>query len=257
MQRSLAGTVAWVTGAGTGIGQAGALALAKAGAFVALSGRRPELLAATEAAIAEAGGKAASLPLDIADAGAVQATADGILARHGRLDILVNNAGINVKHRHWNELTPAAWREVVEVNLNGPVYCAQAVLPAMRRQQDGLIINIASWAGRFPSYVSGPAYTAAKHAMLAMNHSLNEEEFRHGIRACCIQPAEVATPILDQRPVVLPPEVRARMLQPEDLGETILFVARMPRHACLNEILISPTWNRAFLGEADRFPPRQ
>ncbi|MBM3490596.1 MAG: SDR family oxidoreductase [Alphaproteobacteria bacterium] len=256
MQRSLTGTVAWVTGAGSGIGQAGARVLATAGAVVVLSGRRPEPLTDTAAAIAQAGGKAECLALDIADAGAVSAAAQAILARHGRLDILVNNAGINIKNRRWNQLTPEAWRQVVEVNLNGPVYCAQAALPAMRRQRDGLIINVASWAGRFPSYVSGAAYTASKHAMLAMNYSLNVEEFQHGIRACCILPAEVATPILDQRPVVLPAEERARMLQPEDLGETILFVARMPAHVCLNEILISPTWNRAFLGEPDRFPPR-
>jgi len=254
IMRDLAGSVAWVTGGGTGIGRAGAEALAAAGASVVVSGRRLDALQATVAAIAETGGTAEACPLDVADAAAVQAAADDILARHDRIDILVNAVGLNVGKRRYSEMTVDDWHLVVEVNLNGAYHCVHAVLPAMRRQKDGLIINISSWAGRYNSYVAGPAYGASKHAMLSMNATLNIEEGLHGIRACCICPAEVATEILDRRPVPVTAADRARMLQADDLGETIRFVAAMPAHACLNEILISPTWNRAYLGGEGNFP---
>jgi NAD(P)-dependent dehydrogenase (short-subunit alcohol dehydrogenase family) len=92
----------------------------------------------------------------------------------------------------------------------------------------------------------GPAYAAAKHGLVALSESLNAEEGVHGIRSCCICPADVATPILDARPVPVPEEERARMLQPRDLAAAVMFVARMPASACVNEILISPTWNRFY-----------
>jgi NADP-dependent 3-hydroxy acid dehydrogenase YdfG len=109
------------------------------------------------------------------------------------------------------------------------------------------VINVASWAGRFVSAMPGAAYTTSKTAVAALTHEFNVEQFRHGLRACCLLPAEVATPILLQRPVPPSPEDMARMLQPEDLGRTIAFVAGMPAHVCVNEVLISPTWNRMFL----------
>jgi NADP-dependent 3-hydroxy acid dehydrogenase YdfG len=120
----------------------------------------------------------------------------------------------------------------------------------MRAQKDGILIHTASWAGRFVSQVSGPAYTAAKHGVVAMSHSINMEECANGIRSSVICPAEVATPILDGRPVPVSAEDRSRMLQPEDLGALILFIAFQPKHVCLNEVLISPTWNRGYLREA-------
>ena len=98
--------------------------------------------------------------------------------------------------------------------------------------------------------MTGPAYNAAKHAVVAMTENLNQEESINGIRACVICPAEVATPIMDKRPVPPTSEERARMLQPEDLGHTIRFIAEMPAHACINEITISPTWNRIAHGTA-------
>lgn len=248
--QSLEGKIAWVTGGGSGIGRGCALALAGAGVRVTVSGRRREALEET-AALAPG---IEVEPVDVADAAQVRAAAERIGARHGRLDVLVANAVLNVPARRWSELTPEAWRQVIDVDLNSVFYCAHAVLPQMRRQQDGLIVTVSSWAGRFPSYVSGVAYSSAKHALLTMNHSLNQEECRNGVRGCVICPAEVATPILDKRPIKLGPEERARMLQPEDLGETVLFVARMPKHACVNEILISPTWNRGLLGGPDRYP---
>jgi NADP-dependent 3-hydroxy acid dehydrogenase YdfG len=143
------------------------------------------------------------------------------------------------------------WREVVGINLDGTYYCTAAVLPSMRARKDGLIINIASWSGKFDTFMTGPAYNATKHGVVALTAHLNQEECIKGIRACAISPAEVATPIMDKRPVKPSPEDMAKMLQPEDLGKTILFVADMPPHVCVNEILISPTWNRIFIGASD------
>lgn len=255
--QDLTGKVAWVTGGGSGIGRAAALALAGAGVRVVLSGRRPKPLQDTAAKIQRNRGEAVVEPLDVSDAEAVRAAAGRIRERYGRLDILVNSAGTNISERHWKEVSPDNWDLVVDIDLNGAFYCTHAALPMMREQKDGLIINISSWAGRFESFLPGPAYNSAKHALLAMNASLNIEECTNGIRACGICPAEVATPILDSRPVPVSDEDKARMLQPEDLGQTILFVAGMPPHVCVNEILISPTWNRAYIGGADMSPDKE
>jgi NADP-dependent 3-hydroxy acid dehydrogenase YdfG len=120
----------------------------------------------------------------------------------------------------------------------------------MIAQGDGLIVNISSWAGKHVSVVTGPAYTAAKHAMNAMNESINMEAGLHGVRACAVCPGEVATPILDSRPQPPSDEDRARMVQPEDCGEIVAFLARLPKHVCINELTVSPTWNRGYVGQA-------
>ena len=247
----LQGKVAWVTGAGSGIGRAGALELAKAGARVVLSGRRAGQLDEVAAEINAAGGKAETAAVDVADRAAVAGVAAQILARHGIVDILVNSAGINLPNRFWRNLTPESFTDIVAIDLNGALYCIHAVLAAMRARKDGLVINVSSWAGRFETYLTGPAYNASKHAMAALTMSLNDEECVNGIRACVIYPGEVATPILKHRPKPPSAEEIARMLQPEDLGRTIRFVAEMPAHVCVNEILISPTWNRVFVGGQD------
>jgi NADP-dependent 3-hydroxy acid dehydrogenase YdfG len=244
----LSGQIAWITGAGSGIGRAGALALAEAGATVILSGRRPELLAD---AAAEIGDRAECLALDVADAAAVAAVAETIRARHGRIDILVNSAGMNMPQRFFKHLSIETWDRVTSVNLDGALYCIHAVLPGMRAQGSGLVINIASWAGKDYLYFTGAAYTASKHALVALTMSLNIEEGRNGIRATAISPGEVATPILKHRPVPPSDTEIGRMLQPDDLGRTIRFVAEMPPHVTINEILIGPTWNRMFLGGED------
>ncbi len=245
---SLAGKIAWVTGAGTGIGLAGAQALATEGAHVVLSGRRLEVLDAQAAAIKAKGGSAQTLALDVNDAAAVAEAARTLLAAHGRIDILVNSAGLNNPKRSFKDQTIEGWREVLGINLDGTFNTIHAVLPSMRERRDGLIINVASWAGKFDSKMTGAAYNASKHAVVSLSATLNMEECGNGIRACALCPAEVATPIMDRRPVPPSPEERARMLQPEDLGRTIAFVATMPPTVCINEIIISPTWNRIFLG---------
>jgi NADP-dependent 3-hydroxy acid dehydrogenase YdfG len=209
--------VAWVTGGGSGIGESGAEFLAADGWTVVISGRRKEELERVVANITKKGGKAEAIQLDVSNKADVNKAADQILEKHGRIDLLVNSAGLNVPKRSWADMDLDGWDKVVDINLNGVLYCMRAVLPAMRKQQDGCIINVASWAGRHVSKMPG------------------------------LSPGEVATPILKLRPVVPSEEEQAKMLQPEDCGRTIAFVASMPARVCMNEILISPTHNRGFI----------
>ncbi len=249
MPESLKDKVFWITGAGTGIGQAAAVALAQNGANVVLSGRRIDALQKTADLVTSSGGRASLEVLDVSDSLSIYAVVDRIVSRHGRLDALVNNAGTNITERHWSKVTPEKWNEVIDIDLNGAFYCASAVLPVMRKQKDGLIINVSSWAGRFYTHLTGPAYSAAKHGMMAMNASINMEECINGVRACAICPGEVWTPIMDRRPDQLGDDVKAKMLKPEDVGEAIVFVARLPKTVCINEMIISPTWNRGYIAD--------
>jgi len=245
---NLTGKVAWVTGAGTGIGEGAALALARDGATVVLTGRRAEALQAVADRISKAGSKASVQPADVTKAAAVQKVADAIRSEHGRLDIVVNNAGMNIPDRTWQRLKAEGADAVITGNLTSAFYVVQAALPIMRAQKDGLIIHTASWAGRFIGPVSGPAYTAAKHGMVAMSHTINLEECQNGIRSCVVCPGEVATPILVNRPIPETPETMARMVQSEDMGNIIAFIAGQPAHVCINEIVVSPTHNRGYIG---------
>lgn len=245
---TLSGKVAWLTGAGSGIGQAGAVALAGAGATVVISGRRAEMLEETRRLVTDAGGEVEKLPLDVADRKQVAHAAKALLDRHGRCDILVNSAGVNIPKRYFKDLAPEDWDKVIDVNLNGALYCIAGVLPAMRAQRDGLVVNISSWFGRWMGYLGGPAYGAAKQGLATLTQHLNLEEGMHGIRGCVIYPGEVATPLVKLRPSPPAQEDIDRMLKPEDLGRTIRFVAEAPPHVCLNEIVISPTWNRLLVG---------
>jgi len=245
--RDVTGKVAWITGAGSGIGEATALALAGAGMHVVLSGRRKEALAAVAHTIEAAGGSAMIEPLDVADRDSVYRVAEHIAARFDRLDMLVNNAGLNIPKRSWQDLELDGWDQVINIDLNGAFYCIAATLPMMRRQKDGLVVNVASWAGKHVVKFAGPAYNAAKHAVVAMNASLNMEECGHGIRATAVCPAEVATPIMQKRPMPVSAEDLARMVQPDDVGELMLFLARLPASVCLNEVIISPTYNRIYI----------
>jgi len=247
----LKGKVAWITGGGSGIGLAGGLELAKAGAHVVISGRT----AATNASALkqlQAAGSAEVVRLEVSDRKAVAQAAREILKRHKRIDILINSAGTNVGKRNWNNVEVEGWDEVVAINLSGLFYCCHAVLPAMRAQKDGLVINVSSWAGRYASTLTGPAYNATKRAVIALTESINAEECVNGIRATSVLPGEVATPILEKRPVPPPKADRERMLQAEDLGQTILYLASLPPRACVNELIISPTWNRFYVGGLEK-----
>ena len=245
-QTDLSGKIAWVTGAGTGVGEAAALLLAEAGATVILTGRRKALLEDVAARIAAQGGSAHVEAGDLMDHATAPAIAARIEQQFGRLDILVNNAGLNVLERRWTDLTPQGVDHVVSGNLNAAYYNVIACLPMMRRQQDGVIIHTASWAGKYVTPVSGTAYTAAKHAVVAMSESINIEEFRNGIRSSVLCPNEIATPLLEKRPVKATDEEKSRMLQAEDMGRLILYIACQPPHVCINEVVISPRWNRFY-----------
>jgi NADP-dependent 3-hydroxy acid dehydrogenase YdfG len=247
----LAGKVAWVTGAGSGIGEAAALRLAEEGAALVLTGRRKAPLDAVAARIAAAGGVAEVQAANLMDSAAVQAVGAFIRERFGRLDILVNNAGLNITPRRWSVLSPEGVDELIRGNLASAFYCAAVALPFMRERKDGVLIHTASMAGRLVSPMSGPGYTAAKHGVVAMSHSINAEECANGIRSCVICPGEVATPILDKRPNPVSAEMRARMVQSEDVGDLIRYVACLPPHVVLNEIWITPTANRSLMAALD------
>ena len=241
---TLSGKVAWITGGGSGIGLAAGLELARAGAHVVLSGRSAETLQKAQQEVKQA----ETAVLDVSDRKAVAAAAQKILKQHGRIDILVNSAGINLPRRNFRNVSVEGWDEIIAINLSGTFYPCHAVLPAMREKKQGLIINIASWFGRYPNELGGPGYNATKRAVIALTETINIEEAANGIRASSILPGEVATPILEKRPVPPPQAERVRMLQAEDLGKAVLFIATLPPRACVNELIISPTWNRFILG---------
>jgi NAD(P)-dependent dehydrogenase (short-subunit alcohol dehydrogenase family) len=181
----MAGQVAWVTGGGSGIGLAGATELAKAGCKVIISGRDAAKLEAA-AKLAGAHGEVSAMPLDVGDRDAVKAAAETILARHGTVDVLVNSAGVNFPKRFWKETDAETFDKVFAINLNGAMYTSLAVLHAMRAKGSGTVINIASFAGWYPSYLTGPAYIASKAALMALTHSFNIEECVAGLRATVI-----------------------------------------------------------------------
>ena len=245
----LAGKLAWVTGAGSGIGEAAAMALAQEGAIVVLTGRTRAKLDAVASAI---GDSAHVQPGDLSVAAEVEAIAANIIGQFGRIDILVNNAGLNIPDRHWSTLSPSGVDAVISGNLNSAFYCVTAVLPVMRAQGGGVLIHTASMAGRFISMLGGPAYTAAKHGVVAMSHSLNMSECVHNIRSSVVLPGEVATPILDKRPVPVSAEDRARMVQSAEVGDVIRYIACLPDHVVINEVMIAPTWNRSYVAALQR-----
>jgi NADP-dependent 3-hydroxy acid dehydrogenase YdfG len=245
-QTDLSGKVAWVTGAGSGVGEATALLLARSGAKVVLTGRRIAPLQHVATQITKEGGTAVVAAGDLMEHATAPAIVERIDAELGRLDILVNNAGLNILERRWAQLTPQGTDHVIAGNLNSAYYNVIACLPLMRRQQDGVIIHTASWAGKYVTPVSGTAYTAAKHAVVAMSESINIEEFQNGIRSSVLCPNEIATPILEKRPVKVTDAEKARMLQADDMARLILYIASQPAHICINEVEISPRWNRFY-----------
>ena len=237
------GKVVWVTGAGTGIGRAGALMFAEEGAAVALIGRRREKLEEVAAAITAKGGKAVVAPLDVGDRSAVDRAAERLLAELVRVDILVNNAGHNIMGtgRRLENLTPEDWDMVIRVNLTGQYNMFHAVFEPMRAQKEGLIINVISTAAKNPSGVSGMAYQSAKFGMMGFGVSLNKEAWKFGIRTCNIFPDETNTDIMLRRPVKYSPEDLARILQPEDLADAMKFVAALHPRASVHDLTLYPT----------------
>jgi NAD(P)-dependent dehydrogenase (short-subunit alcohol dehydrogenase family) len=229
-----------VTGAGSGVGRAVAIRFAAEGWQVALVGRREAALAETAAlAAADGDGRVAAFPCDVSAHEEVAAMAAAVLDRFGEVDVLVNSAGMNVPQRSFEALSIDDWHRVLATNLHGAYYCVQAFLPGMRRRETGTIVNINSDAGQMARQVSGPAYVTSKFGLRGLTQQINAEERAHGVRACSICPRDINTPLLDKRPQPPPPDVRARMLQPEDLAACVWLVATLPPRVVLDEISMS------------------
>lgn len=229
-----------VTGAGSGVGAAIAVALAREGWRVALVGRRVEALRQTAA---RAGVESKGLlicPCDIGDPAAVEAMAGRVLGEFREVEVLVNAAGTNAPRRALEVLTLADYRAMIDTNLNGAYYCVQAFLPQMRSRRSGTVINIVSDAGKMASPKAGPAYVMSKFGLAGLTQSINAEERQNGIRACAVFPGDIDTPLLDLRPSPPTAEARGRMLQAEDVAECALLAIRLPARALVEELVIRP-----------------
>lgn len=236
----LTGKVVVVTGAGSGMGRAIAQVFADASCKVVALGRTEAKLAET---VSTYGGTGKITPrvCDVSSREQVAVLADWIRQEYGTVHILVNNAGVNIRERQLSKLSCDDWEHLIQVNLNGAFYTIHAFLPMMLQQQEGLVINISSIAGVRPSPLGGAAYSASKFGMNALSGVLALEEGKHGIRSTVICPGEVETPILDQRPEPVSAERRATMLQPEDVAQAALFVARLHPRAHVPELILKPT----------------
>lgn len=229
-----------VTGAGSGVGRAVALALARAGWQVALVGRRLATLQETLQQAGADGARMTALPCDVGDENEVAAMGRAVLERWGTVEVLVNAAGTNVPQRSLEVLAREDYHRMMNTNLNGAYYCVQAFLPIMRQQGSGTIVNVISDAARQASPKAGPAYSMSKFGLLGLTQAINAEERHRGVRACAILPGDIDTPLLDRRPQPPDAAARARMLQPEDVAACVMLAIQLPPRAILEELLIRP-----------------
>ncbi len=229
----MADRVALVTGAGTGIGRAAAVALAGEGFAVVLAGRRPEPLEETAGLVRERGAEALSVPTDVTDAAAVRRLFATIEERFGRLDFLFNNAGIGARPVPVDELDVAEWDRVVATNLNGMFYCAREAFGLMRRQRPmgGRIVNNGSISAHAPRPFSAP-YTATKHAVTGLTKSLALDGRPFDIACGQIDIGNAATDMTARMTAGVPqadgsvrPEPRMDVAH---VGEAVAFMARLP-----------------------------
>jgi NADP-dependent 3-hydroxy acid dehydrogenase YdfG len=154
--------------------------------------------------------------------------------------VLFCNAGINVTDRSLEKLAPADWDRMLATNLTGAFNLVHFTLPAMRAQRSGLVVQICSIAGKRSSVLGGAGYSASKFGQAALGVCLGREERLHGIRSSVIYPGEINTPILDRRPVPVPPERRAAILQPEDVAAAVRFLVELPPRASVPEMVLMP-----------------
>lgn len=232
--------VAVVTGAGSGVGRAVTLRLAREGWSVALVGRQVDALHETIALAGTPAGPLLPAPCDLRDAAAVARLAERVRAEWGDPEVLVNAAGTNTPRRALAELSLFDYQDLLGTNLHGAFYCVQAFLPAMRRRGAGTIINIISDAGKQASPKAGAAYVMSKFGLAGLTQSINAEERGRGVRACAIFPGDIDTPLLDKRPEPPGPEARAHMLRPEDVAECVWLCVNLPPHAIVEELVIRP-----------------
>ena len=232
--------VVWVTGAGSGIGRAAALAGAASGSRVALSGRRVDPLTETARLVAEAGGQALTLPLDARDPEAVRRAHRQIVAAWSEVSDLVVAAGANTPKRYWKDQSMSEFEDILATNLTAAVSMIEVVLPGMRARGGGQIVVVSSYsAWRFSPH-AGVAYTASKTALEAICSSLNAQEAASGIRACHLCPGDVDTDLLEQRPQVPDAEARKVMLSADDVARAVLFVLDSLPHVRIDELVITP-----------------
>ncbi|MBX6321014.1 MAG: SDR family oxidoreductase [Rhodospirillaceae bacterium] len=239
---ALAGRVALVSGATRGIGRAIALALAREGAAVCVTGRNGERAAAVVAEIAAAGGRAMPLALDVTRLDEIRHAVDQTTARLGGLDIVVANAGI-AAIGPVAEADPADWRAMMEVNYFGTAHLVQAALKPMLAQGRGDIVAIASSAGT-TGYEDWAGYCASKYAVVGFMECLGREMVGKGIRVSTICPGSVDTPLWDDLNQPLHPAgsaSRAAMMTAGDVAEIVLLQLRLPRTVLLKHVLTFPT----------------
>ncbi len=229
-----------VTGAGSGVGQAIALALAKEQWRVALIGRRAEALNETVKLAGPLGGQFLVCPCDIGDAQAVEQMGRRVFAEFKEVEVLVNAAGTNAPRRALEVLSLADYHAMIDANLNGAYYCVQAFLPQMRTRKSGTIVNIVSDAGKQASPKAGPAYVMSKFGLAGLTQSINAEERGNGVRACAIFPGDIDTPLLNKRPAPPDAAARAKMMKPEDIAGCALLCIHLPARVVVEELLVRP-----------------
>ena len=229
-----------VTGAGSGVGQATALALAAQGWRVAIIGRRAQALQETVQLAGERAGQFLACPCDIGDVAAVSRAAELIFAAFNEIEVLVNAAGTNAPRRALEVLSLDDYRAMIDTNLNGAYYCVQAFLPQMRARRGGTIVNIVSDAGKQANPKAGPAYVMSKFGLAGLTQSINCEERQRGVRACAIFPGDIDTPLLDKRPLVPDAAARAKMMQADDIADCALLCINLPPRAIVEEMIVRP-----------------
>jgi NADP-dependent 3-hydroxy acid dehydrogenase YdfG len=245
----LEGQVAAITGASSGIGEATALALSRAGAAVSLAARREDRIEALAAKIADQGGRAEVIATDVSKEDQARAFIEGTRERLGRLDILVNNAGVMLLGPVIGADT-GEWRQMVEVNMLGLLYCTHSVLPIMGEQGSGHIVNVSSVAGRQASFGSA-VYNLTKFGVNGFSEALRQEVAPANVRVTIIEPGFVATELQghNTHPMVVDAIERMReeigeLLEAEDIANAILYAVAAPRRVSINEVLVRPSGQR-------------
>jgi NADP-dependent 3-hydroxy acid dehydrogenase YdfG len=242
----LDGKVAAITGASSGIGAATALALARAGAAVALGARREDRLRDLAERIDAAGGRARPFAVDVGDEASARGFVHGAHSELGGLDILVNNAGVMLLGPIEGADTEE-WRRMVDVNVLGLLYCTHAALPLMREAGGGDIVNVSSVAGRFAGPGSG-VYNLTKFGVNAFSEALRQETVASKIRVIVVEPGFVETELHghNENPMVVEAIEKSRakigeLLTAEDIADGIEYAVTRPRHVAINEVLIRPS----------------
>jgi clavulanate-9-aldehyde reducatase len=249
MTKPLEGKVAAITGASSGIGEATALALADAGAAVALGARRLDRVEALAERIGAAGGRAIAFEVDVTDEQAANAFVAAANERLGGLDVLVNNAGVMLLGPVDGADTEE-WRQMLDVNLLGLLYCTHAALPLMTASGGGHIVNVSSVAGRRAG-AGAAVYNMTKFGVTAFSEALRQEALHADIRVTCVEPGFVETELQghNKNPLVLQGFDKMRdqvgdALQPGDIADAIRYAATQPQHVSVNEVLVRPTRQR-------------